>query len=104
MLLFLVASGLNIIFGILGVINFAHGTLFLLGAYVALSVIQMSGSFWLALVIGPPVVAVIGGAIEYLLCRRLYGRHHIYQILLTFALVLVINDLIKLKAGVDCGT
>jgi branched-chain amino acid transport system permease protein len=101
MLLFLVASGLNIIFGILGVINFAHGTLFLLGAYVTLSAIKMSGSFWLALIIGPPVVALIGGAIEYLLCRRLYGRHHIYQILLTFALVLVINDLIKLIWGAD---
>ena len=99
MLLFLVASGLNIIFGILGVINFAHGTLFLLGAYVTLSVIQWSGSFWLALIIAPPVVAIIGGAIEYLFCRRLYERHHIYQILLTFALVLVLNDLIKLVWG-----
>ncbi|MGZ3493700.1 MAG: ABC transporter permease [Thermodesulfobacteriota bacterium] len=101
MLLFLVASGLNIIFGILGVINFAHGTLFLLGAYVTLSVIKMGGSFWLALIVAPPIVALIGGAIEYLLCRRLYGRHHIYQILLTFALVLVINDLIKLIWGAD---
>ena len=99
MLLFLVASGLNIIFGILGVINFAHGTLFLLGAYVTLSVINLSGSFWLALIIAPPVVAVIGGIIEYLFCRRLYDRHHIYQILLTFALVLVINDMIKLIWG-----
>lgn len=99
MLLFLVASGLNIIFGILGVINFAHGTLFLLGAYITLSIIYFSGSFWLALIIGPPVVAIIGGIIEYLFCRRLYERHHIYQILLTFALVLVINDLIKLIWG-----
>jgi branched-chain amino acid transport system permease protein len=99
MLLFLVASGLNIIFGILGVINFAHGTLFLLGAYVTLTVINLGGNFWWALLIGPVVVGIIGGAIEYFFCRRLYNRHHIYQILLTFALILVINDLIKIIWG-----
>jgi branched-chain amino acid transport system permease protein len=99
MLLFLVASGLNIIFGILGVINFAHGTLFLLGAYITLTVINLSGNFWWALLIGPVVVGIIGGAIEYFFCRRLYNRHHIYQILLTFALILVINDLIKIIWG-----
>jgi branched-chain amino acid transport system permease protein len=99
MLLFLVASGLNIIFGILGVINFAHGTLFLLGAYVTLTVINLGGNFWWALLIGPLVVGITGGAIEYFFCRHLYKRHHIYQILLTFALILVINDLIKIIWG-----
>lgn len=101
MLLFLVASGLNIIFGILGVINFAHGTLFLLGAYITLTVIHWGGNFWLALLIAPLIVAIIGGIIEYFFCRHLYSRHHIYQILLTFALILVIHDLIKIIWGAD---
>ena len=93
MLLFLVSAGLNIIFGILGIVNFAHGALFILGAYATLSVIKLTGNFWIGLVVAPLLVAFIGGILEYIFIRRVYDRHETYSILITFAFALVLEDL-----------
>jgi branched-chain amino acid transport system permease protein len=93
MLLFLVSAGLNIIFGILGIVNFAHGALFILGAYATLSVIKLTGNFWIGLVVAPLLVAFIAGILEYIFIRRVYDRHETYSILITFAFALVLEDL-----------
>lgn len=97
----LIAAGLSIIFGVMDVINFSHGELFALGAYFALALTQSMGSngFLLALLVAPVVVGVIGAVIERLTLRPLYDRDPLYHILLTFGLVLIINDLIKLTWG-----
>ena len=92
LLLFLISSGLTLIFGVMGVINLAHGSLFMIGAYLAFAVASMTGSFWLAL-----PVAVLGGALfgvmlERLLFRRFRTRAHLDQVLLTFALILLFEE------------
>lgn len=101
MLLFLLAAGLTVIFGMLGVINFAHGTLYMLGAYAAYQIVLWTGNFWIGLVAGPILVAVIGGLIEFMTLRPLYGRDHAYQLLLTFGWVLVIEEAVRLVWGVN---
>jgi len=97
----LLAAGLSVIFGVMDVINFSHGELFALGAYFALSIISPLGGagFWVALVLAPLLVGVIGMAIERTTIRPLYGRDPLYHILLTFGLVLIIQDLIVLGWG-----
>ncbi|MFC4248359.1 ABC transporter permease [Natribaculum luteum] len=93
----LLAAGLSVIFGVMHVINFAHGELFALGAYFALALIGPLGGgtgFFVALLVAPLLVGVIGVLIERFTVRPLYGRNPLYHILLTFGLVLVINDLI----------
>ena len=97
----LLAAGLSIIFGVMDVINFSHGELFALGAYFALSIVAPLGAtgFWVALVVAPLLVGVIGALIERFTVRPLYGRDPLYHILLTFGLVLVISDLIQLVWG-----
>ncbi|MFC7212942.1 ABC transporter permease [Saliphagus sp. GCM10025334] len=98
----LLAAGLSVIFGVMHVINFAHGELFTLGAYFALALIAPLGggyAFFAALLIAPLLVGVVGVAIERFTVRPLYGRNPLYHILLTFGLVLVINDLIYLVWG-----
>ncbi|MFK8215165.1 ABC transporter permease [Haloferax volcanii] len=92
----LLAAGLSIIFGVMDVINFAHGELFALGAYFAFAIAGPLGGagFWVALVVAPLLVGVVGMGIERLTVKRLYGRDPLYHILLTFGLVLIINDLI----------
>jgi branched-chain amino acid transport system permease protein len=98
----LLAAGLSVIFGVMNVINFSHGELFALGAYLALSFVDPLDAeigFWVALVIAPLLVGLIGIIIERLTIRPLYGRNPLYHILLTFGLVLVINDLIRLVWG-----
>jgi branched-chain amino acid transport system permease protein len=92
----LLAAGLSIIFGVMDVINFAHGELFALGAYFAFAIAGPLGGagFWVALVAAPLLVGVVGAGIERLTVKRLYGRDPLYHILLTFGLVLIINDLI----------
>ncbi|MBU4565837.1 MAG: ABC transporter permease [Proteobacteria bacterium] len=104
MMLFVLSAGLNIILGFLGVLNFAHGALFILGAYVTYSVTQMLGDFWLALLIAPLTVGLFGMFIELIFLRPLYKRHHVYTILLTFGLILVIYDIIKIIWGADVKT
>ncbi|ELY40384.1 ABC transporter permease [Natronorubrum tibetense] len=97
----LLAAGLSVIFGVMHVINFAHGELFALGAYFALALVVPFGgtAFFAALFIAPLLVGIIGVAIERYTVRPLYGRNPLYHILLTFGLVLVINDLIYLVWG-----
>jgi len=95
-LLFILAAGLSLIFGMMDVVNLAHGAFYMLGAYVALSVTRATGSFWLALVIAPLALAALGLVIEPLLLRRLRGRH-LDQVLVTIGLSLVIADFIRLR-------
>jgi len=105
MVIFLIAVGLSLIFGTLKVLNLAHGSLYMLGAYlcywISSQLADLGGSFWLALFFAPLIVALFGGVIEYLLLRRIYDREPLDQYLLTFALILVIGDIIKLLWGVD---
>jgi branched-chain amino acid transport system permease protein len=97
----LLAAGLSVIFGVMDVINFSHGELFALGAYFALSIVQPFGAeaFWVALVVAPILVGVVGVLIERLTLRPLYDRDPLYHILLTFGLVLILKDLIALVWG-----
>jgi len=99
----LLASGLSIIFGVMDVINFAHGELFALGGYFAVAVVGTglgaSTGFWVALLVAPLGVAVVGAAVERVTVRPLYGRNPLYHILLTFGLVLIFKDAIKLVWG-----
>lgn len=101
MLLLLLASGLTLIFGMLGVMNFAHGAIFMLGAYLSYQVVRWTGSFWPALVLVPAAAGVIGASIERLLIRPLYRRPHVHQLLMTFALILVIEEFVRLTWGLD---
>jgi len=97
--LFLVASGLTLIFGVLGILNFAHAALFMLAAYLAAQVSAWSGSFWVALLVAPPVLALVGAGLERGLLRRVYDAPVAYQLLLTFGVIMLIKDLIKLLWG-----
>ena len=84
MVLMLVALGLTLIFGVMGLVNFAHGELYALGAYLGFVTIDVTGSFWLALVVAPVGVAVIGAVIERTLIKPLYDSDPILVLLLTF--------------------
>lgn len=97
-LLFILAAGLSLIFGMMDVVNLAHGAFYMLGAYVTLSVVQATGQFWPALVIAPLVIGLLGLLIEPVFLRRLRGRH-LDQVLLTIGISLVIADLIGLTWG-----
>ena len=100
MFIWLVASGLTLIFGVLRVLNFAHGSFYMLGAYVCFTVLKyMGNNFWLGLVFGPLVVAAVGYAMERFLLRYVYHLELPYQLLLTFAMVLIFDDLVKMIWG-----
>ena len=101
LLLFLVASGLTLIFGIMGIINLAHGSFYMLGAYLAFSLAGLIGNFWLALLAGAGAAVLIGMALEWLLMRFLYERDHLYQVLLTYGLILVFEEVRSLAWGDD---
>jgi len=105
MVIFLIAVGLSLVFGTLRILNLAHGAVYMLGAYlcywISSVMVQVSGSFWWALLLAPVGVALFGGLLEILLLRRIYDREHLDQYLLTFALVLVVGDLCKLAWGVE---
>ncbi len=92
MILALIASGLTLIFGIMDVVNFAHGELFMLGAYIGVLVLATSGSFWLALVLAILVVAILGAAMQIVTLRPLVGRDPLMTILATFGLSLVLQN------------
>ncbi|NUB93797.1 branched-chain amino acid ABC transporter permease [Haloterrigena sp. SYSU A121-1] len=94
MTLALIAAGLTLIFGMLDVINFAHGALYMLGAYFGAVIAVELGSFWLALLLAPLLVGLIGAAIEVLSLRPLYGRNPLYHILLTFGFAIMIQGAI----------
>ena len=97
-LLFILAAGLSLVFGMMDVVNLAHGAFYMLGAYVAYSVVQGTGSFWLAVLVAPAMLFALGVVLEPLLLRRLRGRH-LDQVLLTIGVSLVIADQIGLWWG-----
>ncbi|MCG7364269.1 branched-chain amino acid ABC transporter permease [Roseomonas sp. ACRSG] len=101
LLLFLVASGLTLIFGVLGLVNFAHGTLYMLGAYFALSAYAVTESFVVATVAGALGVAVLGLAMERTLFRRIYGADVLMQLLVCYAVILIVDDVVKIIWGGD---
>ncbi|WP_028029234.1 branched-chain amino acid ABC transporter permease [Gemmobacter nectariphilus] len=98
-MLFLMAAGLTLIFGIMGVINLAHGSLFMVGAYAGTLAAAETGSFWLGIPVALITAAVVGFAIEALVIRRLYARDHLDQVLATFALILLFNQAITWGIG-----
>ncbi len=101
LLLFLVAGGLTLIFGIMGIINLAHGSFYMIGAYLAWSLTAAFGNLWLAIPAGIVLSVVLGIAIEWLLIRRLYKLDHLQQVLLTFGLILVFEELRSIVWGND---
>ncbi|HJU15146.1 MAG TPA: branched-chain amino acid ABC transporter permease [Stellaceae bacterium] len=105
MFLFLIASGLSLVFGVMRVINFAHGSFYMVGAYLAWQVVHwlhpIGPSFWLAALAAGLGVALLGGVIERLLLRHLYGVDELYQLLFTYALVLILGDAAKFVWGTD---
>jgi branched-chain amino acid transport system permease protein len=98
-MLFLLAAGLTLIFGIMGVINLAHGSLYMIGAYAGAVVAAKSGSLLLAVPAGLAAAGVIGMAMEFLVLRRLYARDHLDQVLATFALILFFNQAVTILFG-----
>jgi branched-chain amino acid transport system permease protein len=101
MVLFLVASGLTLVFGILGVINLAHGAFYMLGAYLAYWIAAYTGNFWIAMAAGVAIAFVVGLLLESVFIRRLYGRDHLAQVLLSFGLILVIDEFREIAFGKD---
>jgi len=97
----LLAIGLSLIFGLLTVVNFAHGAFYMVGAYVGVAVLQAGGNFWIALLVVPLAVGTLGLAIERWLVRPLYGRGIDYPILLTFGLAYVLVDVVRMIFGVE---
>ncbi len=98
-MLFLMAAGLTLVFGIMNLINLAHGSLYMLGAYFAATVQQATGSFLLAVLLALPLTALVGMAIELVVLRSLYARDHLDQVLATFGLILFLNELVRIIWG-----
>jgi branched-subunit amino acid ABC-type transport system permease component len=94
-LLFLLSVGLTLIFGMLDVVNLAHGSYYMLGAYAGLTLIAVTGNFWLAVLVAPAAVALIGAVVERTCLRPLYRRGPLDQVLLTFGLIYLFEDLVK---------
>jgi branched-chain amino acid transport system permease protein len=101
LLLFLVASGLTLIFGIMGVINLAHGSFYMIGAYMAFTLSALTGNFMLALVLGIVLAVLFGYLLEWVFFSFLYERDHLQQVLLTYGLILVFEELRSLIVGDD---
>ncbi len=101
LLLFLVASGLTLIFGIMGIINLAHGSFYMLGAYLAWSLAGLTGNLATAILAAVPLTVLFGMALEWLLIRRLYERDHLFQVLLTYGLILVFEEMRSIVWGDD---
>jgi len=99
LMLFLLAAGLTLVFGIMDMINLAHGSLYMIGAYLAATVAEASGSFVAAIAAAVVGTAVIGMALELTILRPLYRRSHLHQVLATFALILIANELVRIIWG-----
>jgi len=101
LLLFLVASGLTLIFGIMGIINIAHGSFYMLGAYIAWSLAGALNGFWLSLVLGVVLTLILGIALEWLFIRHLYDKNHLQQVLMTYGLILIFSEMRSILWGDD---
>lgn len=99
LMLFLIAAGLTLVFGIMDVLNLAHGSLYMAGAYLAATVVQAGGSFWMAVPVAVLATALLGWLLEVVLIRHLYGRDHLAQVLATFAVILIADDLVRIVWG-----
>src|SRR6202049_5302060 len=99
MLLFLLAAGLTLIFGIMDLVNLAHGSLYMLGAYFAATFAALTGSFLLGAILALAATFVAGVALEVIAIRPLYGRSHLDHVLGTFGLLLFFNELVRLAWG-----
>ena len=101
LLLFLVASGLTLIFGIMGIINLAHGSFYMIGAYMEFSLASLTGSLLVAIVVGSVLSVVLGIVLEWTLFSRLYERDHLEQVLLSYGLILVFEEMRSMIVGND---
>jgi branched-chain amino acid transport system permease protein len=99
MLLFLLAAGLTLVFGIMDLMNLAHGSLYMMGAYIAATASRVLDSFLLGIVVALPATLLLGILIEMLVLRRLYARGHLDQVLATFGMILFFNELVRLIWG-----
>jgi len=98
-MLFLLATGLTLVFGIMDMINLAHGSLYMIGAYLMATLAQATGSFWAALPLALIATALVGAVLEVVLLRRLYERDHLTQVLATFAVILIANEAVLIIWG-----
>lgn len=98
-MLFLMSAGLTLVFGIMNLINLAHGALYMIGAYLAATLLKVTGSFFVAVALAVPLVGLIGALVESIVLRRLYHRDHLDQVLATFALILFFNELTRIIWG-----
>jgi branched-chain amino acid transport system permease protein len=99
LMLFLIAAGLTLVFGILDILNVAHGSLYMAGAYVAAQTMQVTGSFVAAVLMAAVITGLVGLVLELLLVRKLVVRDHLAQVLGTFAVILIANDVVKMIWG-----
>ncbi len=95
MLLFLVASGLTLVFGMMNVLNIAHASFYMLGAYFSYQMLKMGGNFWVGLVVCPLLVGLLGVFMERFLLRRVHAGGHVQEFVITFGILFVINELVK---------
>ena len=98
-MLFLMSAGLTLIFGVMGLINLAHGSFYMIGAFSAALIAALTGSFWLALLASLAGAAIAGVLIEIVIIRRLYRRDHLDQVLATFALILLLSEGVRWYFG-----
>jgi len=103
LMLFLLAAGLTLVFGIMDMINLAHGSLYMLGAFLASMFVQLTGSFVAGVLLAIPATALLGMILEVSVLRTLYARDHLSQVLATFALILILNELVRLVWGSDAA-
>ncbi|HEU4924955.1 MAG TPA: branched-chain amino acid ABC transporter permease [Burkholderiales bacterium] len=99
LMLFLLAAGLTLVFGIMDMINLAHGSLYMIGAYLMATFAEATGSFWAALPLALVATALVGAALEVSLLRKLYERDHLTQVLATFAVILIANEVVRIIWG-----
>ena len=99
LMLFLMSAGLTLVFGVMGLINLAHGSLYMIGAFFCAAAAAATGNFWLGLVAGLAAAAAAGAIIEIVVIRRLYDRDHLDQVLATFALILILSEGVRMIFG-----